>query len=128
MLADGRLDAEATEKATAAILRNAIAQIQLVDDLLDISRIIAGKLVVDLRPVDVNPVVESALDAIRPSAALKEIDLEVRLDPRPSLIEGESQRLQQVVWNVLANAVKSTPRHGRVRVDLRQTDQQVIRP
>ena len=125
MLADGRLDAEMTRKATDAILRNASAQIQLVEDLVDVSRIVTGKLQLELRPVDLKAVVEAALDAVRPAATVKDIPLDVTIDPRLRAIIGAPDRLQQVVWNLLSNAVKFTPRRGRVQVEVRQADAEV---
>jgi PAS domain S-box-containing protein len=125
MLADGQLDAETTRKATDAILRNATAQIQLVEDLVDVSRIVTGKMQLELRPVDLKAVVEAALDAVRPAATAKDITLDVTIDPRLRPIVGAPDRLQQVVWNLLSNAVKFTPRRGRVLVEVRQADAEV---
>ena len=125
MLADGQLDAETTRKATDAILRNATAQIQLVEDLVDVSRIVTGKMQLELRPVDLKVVVEAALDAVRPAATIKDITLDVAIDPRLDPIVGSPERLQQVVWNLLSNAVKFTPKRGRVHVEVRLADAEV---
>jgi CheY-like chemotaxis protein len=100
-------------------------QTQLIEDLLDVSRIVTGKLRVEVRPIELVPVVEAGLDAVRPSAEAKEIELVVKLEPRGARVLGDPDRLQQVVWNLASNAVKFTPRGGRVEVWLRQTDSHV---
>ncbi|HWP44812.1 MAG TPA: PAS domain S-box protein [Blastocatellia bacterium] len=108
--------------AVEIIERNAKSQSQLIEDLLDVSRIITGKLRLDVRPVELTPVVEAAVDVIRPSAEAKGVRLEVVLDPWPGPISGDPGRLQQVVWNLLSNAVKFTPKGGRVQVRIERTD------
>jgi PAS domain S-box-containing protein len=118
MLRQGALDASKTERALETIERCARNQAQLVEDLLDVSRIVAGKLHLAVRPVDLGPVVRAALDVVRPAAEAKEILLQVVLDPDGGQVSGDPERLQQVVWNLLSNAVKFTPRGGRVRVVL----------
>jgi PAS domain S-box-containing protein len=118
MLRQGALDASKTERALETIERCARNQAQLVEDLLDVSRIVAGKLRLGVRPVDVEPVVRAAIDVVRPAAEAKEIRLEVVLDPDSGRVSGDPERLQQVVWNLLSNAVKFTPRGGRVRAVL----------
>ena len=125
MLADGQLDAGTARKAIDAILRNATAQIQLVEDLVDVSRIVTGKMHLELRPVDLRAVVEAALDAVRPAATIKDITLHMTIDPRLRSIMGAPERLQQVVWNLLNNAVKFTPSGGRVQIEVRQADAEV---
>jgi CheY-like chemotaxis protein len=100
------------------IERNAEAQRQLIEDLLDISRITTGRLRLEVRPVHLVDVVNAALDAARPAGAAKEIQLEPLLDPRAGPIAGDPDRLQQVVWNLLSNALKFTPTRGRVQVRL----------
>src|SRR5262245_3287830 len=112
-------DEEGRQRALDAIVRNAHAQVQLIDDLLDMSRIISGKMRLDVRPVDLRAVVEAALDAVRPAADSKQIRLEAMLDPRAGPLMGDPDRLQQVVWNLLTNAIKFTPKAGRVQVHLR---------
>jgi signal transduction histidine kinase/ActR/RegA family two-component response regulator len=109
-------------RALEAIERNANAQVQLVDDLLDVSRVITGKMRLDVRPVDLKLVVEAAVDAVRPAAEAKSIRLQGVFDPRAGPITGDPDRLQQVVWNLLMNAVKFTPRGGRVQADLRRVN------
>jgi signal transduction histidine kinase/ActR/RegA family two-component response regulator len=121
MLRSGRLDEATTERAVETIERNAKAQAQLIADILDVSRIITGKLRLELGPVELPHVIEAALDSVRPAADAKEIHLAVRLDPQLPPLLGDANRLQQVVWNLLSNAIKFTPRGGRVEVELRQS-------
>jgi signal transduction histidine kinase/ActR/RegA family two-component response regulator len=109
---------ETIAKAAASLHRNALAQARVIDDLIDISRIVTGKLQVLPEAVDLCHVVESAVEAIRPTADLAGVTLTVRLHASPCVIAGDSDRLQQVVWNLLSNAVKFAPR-GAVHVDLR---------
>ncbi|HUG55093.1 MAG TPA: ATP-binding protein, partial [Vicinamibacteria bacterium] len=125
MLRSGKLDEAATTRAIETIDRNARAQSQLISDILDISRIVSGKLRLNVRPVDLVPVVEAAIDTVRPSAEAKGIRLQVILDPAAGPVSGDADRLQQVVWNLLANAVKFTPRNGRVQVHLSRINSHV---
>jgi CheY-like chemotaxis protein len=126
MLRSGQLQGEAQRtRALEVIERNANAQVQLVDDLLDVSRVITGKMRLDVRPVDLKVVVETALDAIRPAAEAKNIRLQSVLDPRAGSITGDPDRMQQVVWNLLMNAVKFTPRGGRVQTNLQRVSSHV---
>jgi PAS domain S-box-containing protein len=125
MLQSGSVSGATTQRAVEAIVRNASAQVQLIDDLLDVSRIITGNMRLDLRPVDVKGVIEGALDAVRPAAANKGIRLEIILDPAASTVTGDPDRLRQVVWNLLSNAVKFTPRHGRIQVRLERVNSRI---
>jgi PAS domain S-box-containing protein len=125
MLNTGRLDAPAMEKALTTIERNAKAQTQLIDDLLDVSRIITGKLRLNIRAVDLSSVVMAAVDAARPAAEAKEIRLQTLLDPQAGPITGDPDRLQQVIWNLLSNAVKFTPKGGRVQVRLERINSHI---
>jgi hypothetical protein len=125
MLRAGQLDVDARGRALEVIERNAQVQVQMIDDLLDVSRIITGKMRLDVRLVDPKPVVEAALDAIRPAAEAKDIRLHAVLDPLAGPITGDPDRLQQVVWNLLANAVRFTPKRGRVEVTLHRTNSHV---
>jgi PAS domain S-box-containing protein len=118
MLLDGILDEQSAQRALVIIDRNAHAQAQLVTDLLDISRIISGKLTLTLRPIDVGSVVGAALDAVRPVAAHKRIRLTPGLGAPASVINGDFYRLQQAVSNLLSNAIKFTPEGGAVDVRL----------
>jgi PAS domain S-box-containing protein len=111
-------DEAAKSRALRTIERNAQAQTQLIDDLLDTSRIITGKLRLDVRPVDLATVVAAATETARPAAEAKEIDLQTILDTQAGPISGDPDRLQQVVWNLLSNAIKFTPKGGRVQVRL----------
>ena len=125
LLGNGKLDEPGLRRAVATIERNARAQSQIIDDLLDVSRIITGKLRLSIETVDLIQVVEAALDSIGPAADAKEIRIERRLDPEAARAKGDPQRLQQIVWNLLSNAVKFTPRHGRVEVALARQDSQI---
>jgi signal transduction histidine kinase/DNA-binding response OmpR family regulator len=120
MLRMGDVQGEAATRALDVIMRNANAQVQLIDDMLDVSRIVSGKMRLDVRPVDLHAVVEAALDAVRPAAEAKDLRVQPALDPQAFGITGDPDRLQQVVWNLLINAVKFTPRGGRVQVHLRR--------
>jgi PAS domain S-box-containing protein len=125
MLRAGQIDEAASARALEAIERNANAQVRLIDDLLDVSRVISGKMRLDVQPVDLRAVVEGALDAVRPAAVAKEIRLQTVLDPRAGPITGDPARLQQVVWNLLMNAVKFTPKGGRVQAHLQRVNSHV---
>ncbi|WP_088893126.1 PAS domain-containing protein [Leptolyngbya ohadii] len=114
------LDPNTTEKALASIERNAQAQTQLIEDLLDISRIIRGAVRLNVQPVSLIPIVHASLDTVRPTAEAKSIQLLAELDPSVGLLSGDADRLQQIIWNLLSNAVKFTPNGGRVRIQLRQ--------
>jgi signal transduction histidine kinase len=118
MLQTGSVTGAMAQRAVDAIVKNATAQVQLIDDLLDISRIITGNMRLDLRPVDIKTVIETALDAVRPAAVLKGVRLEAVLDHEAGTVRGDPDRLRQVVWNLLSNAVKFTSSQGRVHVRL----------
>ena len=122
MLRMTKLEEATANRAYATIERNARAQAQLISDLLDVSRIITGKLRLDQKPVDLAAVVDAVLDTVRPAAEAKGIPITVHLAPAVSPVLGDPDRLQQVVWNLLSNAIKFTPREGRVEVYLRQVD------
>jgi PAS domain S-box-containing protein len=119
MLRAGQLDAPTLHKAIDAIMRNANAQVQLIDDLLDVSRIASGKLRLDMQPVAPRDAIEAAVEAVRPAALAKEIQVHLDLAADTGPITGDANRLQQIVWNLLSNAVKFTPSGGRVGVRLR---------
>ncbi|MFB2836117.1 PAS domain-containing protein [Floridanema evergladense] len=109
---------EKREQALASIERNAQAQTQLIEDLLDISRIIRGKIRLNLRPTNLIPCVQAAIDTISPAASAKSITLSFHSTLDPEFISGDPERLQQIVWNLLSNAVKFTPIGGQVKVGL----------
>lgn len=125
MLSTGNLDAQGTARALETIQRNAVLQAQLVEDLLDVSRIISGKLRLDVRPVELLPVIEAAVDAVAPAAQAKGIRLTTVLDPLPAAISGDPDRLQQIVWNLLVNAIKFTPKGGRVQASLQRVNSHI---
>jgi len=112
-------------RAIEVIDRNARAQVQLIDDLLDLSRIMSGKLRLDLQQISIIDVVQAALDSAAPAADAKEIRLNSLLDPARVIVNGDAGRLQQVVWNLLTNAIKFTPRGGRVQVLLQRVNSHV---
>ena len=116
MLNSGRLDADSAKHALQVIERNAWAQKQIIEDILDVSRVITGKLQLTLGPVDLVAVVDEALDAVRPALEAKEIKIETIIDSGLRIISGDADRLQQVVWNLLANAAKFTPTGGKIEV------------
>ncbi|WP_441287362.1 hybrid sensor histidine kinase/response regulator [Sorangium sp. KYC3313] len=122
MLRTGKLPEERRDKALETVERNAQAQAQLIDDLLDISRIMAGKLRLDVHRIELVPVIDAALEVVRPAADAKGVRLLPLLDPGVGAVAGDAGRLQQVVWNLLNNAVKFTPRGGVVRIRLDRTD------
>jgi signal transduction histidine kinase/ActR/RegA family two-component response regulator len=125
MLHKGQLGDSTAERALDVIIRNADAQVQLIDDLLDVSRVVSGKMRLDVQRVDLATVIDAALDSVRPAADAKGIRVQKVLDPRAGQITGDPSRLQQVVWNLLANAVKFTPRGGRVQVHLQRANSHV---
>ena len=125
MLRAGQLSDADTTRALESIVRNSGVQIQLIDDLLDISRIHAGKMRLDVQTVDLKAVAEAALDVIRPAAVAKAIRIQTVLDPRAGPITGDPNRLQQVLWNLLTNAVKFTPKGGLVQLHLQRVNSHV---
>lgn len=125
MLRSGQVAEDGVPKALETIERNAQAQAQLIDDLLDVSRIITGKLRMDVRPADPNLFIEAALDAVKPAAEAKGVRLQKIMDTSSVTIPGDPIRLQQVVWNLLSNAIKFTSRGGRVRVLLERVNSHV---
>ena len=116
LLQGGRLDPKTASRAIESVERNAKIQTKLVEDLLDVSRIITGKWRLETRPVDLCTSVESSIEAIRTTLETKEITLEKELDLRVGLVLGDPSRLQQILWNLLSNAVKFTPKRGHIQV------------
>ncbi|HWF87337.1 MAG TPA: MASE1 domain-containing protein [Pyrinomonadaceae bacterium] len=120
LLRSGQLDGDGTAHAIEVIERNAAAQRQIIEDLLDVSRIITGKLRINTQPVDLLLIIHAAIDAVRPAAEAKEIRMSTHIEVPDPIVRADSERLQQVLWNLLANAVKFTPSGGRVDVFLEQ--------
>ncbi len=119
LLKRGKLSEAERARGIDIIQRNAEAQRAIIDELLDISRIVTGKLQLDPKPIELVSVIQAAIDAVRPASDAKNIQIVATLDPGAGLVMGEAVRLQQVVWNLLSNAVKFTPVDGRVEVELR---------
>jgi signal transduction histidine kinase len=120
MLRTGTLADATAARALEAVERNAKAQAALVEDMLDVSRIISGKLRIEVEPVVVGDVVQAALDSVRPAADARSIRLQAIVDPDAGTVMGDANRLQQVVWNLLINALKFSPKGGRVYVQVRR--------
>ncbi len=116
LLKHGKLDQSQSERAIQTIDRNATAQTAIISELLDVSSIISGKLKLDMKPVDLADVITEAVDVVRPAADAKGIEVVTSLDRKAGLVAGEFVRLQQVLWNLLTNAIKFTPNEGRVEV------------
>jgi len=125
MLRSGQLSDDNAAKALDTIERNARAQAQLIDDLLDVSRIVTGKLRMDVRPTDPNSFIDAAVEAVRPAAEAKGVRIQKIVDTGAVSVTGDPVRLQQVVWNLLSNAIKFTPRNGRVQIRLERVDSHV---
>ncbi|MBD2365404.1 response regulator [Anabaena minutissima FACHB-250] len=122
LLQQGKLDAQKTSAAIATIERNAQLQVQLIDDLLDISRILSGKMSLSASSIDLNVVIWAALETVRLAAEAKSIQIQTIISPILGLVIGDAGRLQQVVWNLLSNAVKFTHNGGQVTIALSQTE------
>jgi signal transduction histidine kinase len=118
LLREGQLDAPAMKRALEAIERNAKLQARIVEDLLDVSRAIKGKLRLNVQPIVLDPVIQAAIESVRPAAEAKGIALDARLDLEMGPISGDPERLHQVVWNLTSNAIKFTPPGGRVEIRL----------
>jgi PAS domain S-box-containing protein len=126
VLSDLNLDEPTRARAVEAIHRNATIQSRLISDILDVSRIVTGKLLLDVRPVVLADVIEAALDTVRPAARAKGHHLDFVLDPAAGAVYGDADRLQQVVWNLLSNAVKFTPNGGSIVVCLESGEAEVL--
>jgi len=113
------------QRGIEVIDRNARAQVQLIDDLLDLSRIMSGKMRLDLQQIEMGNVVRAAIESAEPAARVKGIRLKAILDPAPSTVSADSGRLQQVVWNLLTNAIKFTPKGGQVQVLLQRVNSHI---
>ena len=125
LLTQGRLDQEASKRAIEVIERNAISQSQIVNDLLDMSRVITGKMRLELIPLNLAPVLESAVETLRPTALAKGITLQSDIPSLTVKVRSDPDRVQQIMWNLLSNAIRFTPVNGRVDVRLRQVESNV---
>ncbi|HLL73100.1 MAG TPA: response regulator [Pyrinomonadaceae bacterium] len=125
LIRGGNLDAAMMTRALETIERNARSQSQLIDDLLDVSRIITGKLMLDFRPVELASIIEATIDTVRPMAEAKSIRVQPQLRTSHCVVSGDPARLQQVVWNLFSNAVKFTPEGGSIEVGLTCNEQRV---
>jgi signal transduction histidine kinase len=125
MLQTGSLDVDTARHACEVIYRNAQAQTRLVEDLLDFGRINSGKMRLEIRPIYPIDFVKAAIDSVQPAATARRLRVETQLDPRAGPISGDPDRLQQVVWNLLVNAIKFTPEGGRLQVQLQRLSSDV---
>lgn len=126
MLRAGSLSPSKLPRALEVIERNAVAQLDLVEDLLDLSRIITGKFRLDIAPVDLGDAIDSAVEAIQPAATAKGVKVQLEIDPECCAVVGDAARLQQAVWNLLSNAIKFTPRGGSVRIAIEPVEDEQI--
>lgn len=124
MLAAGRLDAEKTAMGIEIIERNAKLQAQLIEDLLDVSRILKGKLNLNKTPLNLESIIRSALTAVNLAAEAKSIQIETRYEPNIGQVLGDAGRLQQVIWNLVSNAIKFTPENGQITIKLERVGSQ----
>ncbi|HEY9611227.1 hybrid sensor histidine kinase/response regulator, partial [Allocoleopsis sp.] len=122
LLRSRKLDESTTARALETIERNALVQSELIEDLLDVSRIIRGKLSLNISSVNLASTIESAIETVRLAAEAKLIQLDLKIDSTIGMVKGDSNRLQQAIWNLLSNAVKFTPNGGRVEVRLEYND------
>jgi PAS domain S-box-containing protein len=119
------LTGEKAERGLETLERNAAALTQIVEDVLDVSRIVSGKIRLDVQPVELPLIVDNAVSTVQPAADGKNVRLQILLDPRVAPVAGDPDRLQQVVWNLLSNAVKFTPKGGRVQVRVERVNSHV---
>jgi signal transduction histidine kinase len=122
LLHSGQLDKEGVTHAVEVIERNAAAQRQIIEDLLDVSRIVTGKLRINTQPVDLLLIIHDSIDAVRPAGEAKEIKITTHVQAPDLIVRADTERLQQVLWNLLANAVKFTPSRGAIDVFLKRRD------
>lgn len=125
LLQRGQLTPGEKRQAIDTIIRNATAQSQIIEELLDVSRIVTGKLHLDLRPVEIGTVVKAAMGTVTPAADAKSIQIQLLQDPAGSYVMGDPERIQQVFWNLLSNAIKFTSKKGKVRVNVQSVDSHV---
>lgn len=125
ILNTSRLNEETVHRAAEVIQRNTLLQTQLIDELLDMNRILMGKLRLDLQSVDLCTIIETAMESVEPTSNAKGIKLVKILDPRAGTVRGDPTRLQQIVWNLLSNSVKFTPENGTVKICLSRVNSHV---
>jgi len=125
LLRGGTLGKKKADRGLEMIERNVISLSELIDDLVDVSRVVAGKFRLDVRPTDLAPLIRAAVESQRPASDAKQIRLQLVLDERAGLISGDSERLQQVMANLLSNAIKFTPKGGSVQVVLRRAESHI---
>ncbi|HEY8134193.1 MAG TPA: PAS domain S-box protein, partial [Thermoanaerobaculia bacterium] len=125
MLRTGMLTADKFQRTFETIERNSSALTQMVEDILDVSRVVSGKMRLNMQPVELPIVVHEAVATVRPAAEAKHIRLETTTDPQVGPVSGDPDRLRQVVWNLLSNAVKFTPKHGRIQVRVERVNSSV---
>jgi len=125
LLRSGTLEKDKSDRGLEVIERNVVSLSQLIDDLVDVSRVVSGKFRLDVRPVDLVPAIRAAVESQRPASDAKQIRLQLVLDERAGSISGDSERLQQVMSNLLSNAIKFTPKGGNVQVRLERADSHV---
>src|SRR5262252_923545 len=125
MIQSGLIGRDKQAKAIETVARNATSLTHIIEDVLDVSRIVSGKLRLDVQAVDVARVVGNAVESVQPAAAAKGVRLALIADPRSEPIAGDPERLQQLVWNLVANAVKFTPRDGQVQVRLERANSRI---
>ena len=126
LLRTGAFDQRGAQQALATVERNATALARMVDDVLDVSRIVTGKLGLEMQQVDLSSSVENAVATVRPAAEAKGVRITTAITPTVGLVSGDPNRLQQVAWNLLANAVKFTPADGHVHVGVQREDERVV--
>jgi signal transduction histidine kinase/ActR/RegA family two-component response regulator len=125
LLQTGNLAETKITHGLEVIERNAKSQAQLIEDLLDVSRIITGKLRLAVRPISLIPVIEAAIDTVRPAAEARSIQIQSLFDPNADRVSGDPERLQQVIWNLVSNAIKFTPKGGRIQVRLERINSHI---
>jgi PAS domain S-box-containing protein len=125
LLRGGVLSGDKAQRGLDTLERNATALTQIVEDVLDVSRIVSGKMRLDVQPVDLSAVVDNAIATVQPAADAKGVRLHTVIDPRVGPVSGDPERLQQVIWNLLSNAVKFTPRGGRVQTRVARVNSHV---
>lgn len=124
MLKENRLEDVQKQRAVETIERNAKAQAQLIEDVLDVSRIISGKMRLEVKPINLAAIIESAIDSVRPAAEARNIRLQRVLDS-DAMISGDADRVQQILWNLLSNAIKFTPKDGKVQIKMERVNSHV---